>query len=53
MNIIKDNFITHKELLNEMLKDKDFKREYDALRPKYEIIENVIRTRINKNQAND
>lgn len=43
---MKSNFITHKEVLNEMLKDKNFKKEYDALAPRYEIVSKAIEMRL-------
>ena len=43
---MKSNVITHKEVLNEMLKDKKFKEEYELLRPRYEIVSKVIEARI-------
>ena len=46
VNSMKSNFITHKEVLNEMLKDKNFKKEYDALAPRYEIVSKAIEMRL-------
>jgi len=36
------------ELKAELLKDKEVKAEYDALRPKYELIEQIILARTEK-----
>ncbi len=37
---------THKEVLAEFIKDPEFKKGYETLRPKYEAISAVIRERI-------
>jgi ribosome-binding protein aMBF1 (putative translation factor) len=37
---------THKEVLAEFMKDPEFRKGYEALRPKYEAISAVIRERI-------
>jgi DNA-binding XRE family transcriptional regulator len=39
-----------KELL---LKDKDFKEEYEKLKPRYEIISQIIETRANQNMTQE
>jgi transcriptional regulator with XRE-family HTH domain len=41
--------MTYKEALKERMKDPEFAREYKALEPEYEIIRQVIQTRIDKN----
>ena len=38
-----------KENLKELLKDKDFKKEYDALEPEYQVIREMIKAREEKN----
>ena len=35
-----------REFLEEQLKDPEFKKEYDALQPEYEIIEAILKARI-------
>jgi len=37
--------MTLKEALKEQMKDEDFKKEYDALNPEYEIISSLIDAR--------
>ena len=37
------------EVEKELFKDKEFKREYDKLRPQYEIISKIIGMRIEQN----
>ena len=37
--------MTLNEALNEQMKDESFKKEYDALRPEYEIISSLIDAR--------
>lgn len=38
-----------KENLKELLKDKEFKKEYDALEPEYQVIREMIKAREEKN----
>lgn len=40
--------ITFKELKADLLKDPEFKREYDKLGPRYELIASIIEKRIEK-----
>lgn len=37
--------LTHKELKKELLKDEEIKRQYDALKPEYELLEKLIQAR--------
>lgn len=42
---------THKEILTEFMKDPEFKKGYESLRPKYEAISTVIKERIKNNMT--
>lgn len=39
----------YKDLLNERLKDEDFKREYEELNPEYEVIKALYKARKERN----
>ena len=39
----------YKDLLNERLQEADFKREYEALTPEYEVIKTVLKARRERN----
>ena len=41
-------WITHKELKAEFMKDPEFRREYEALQPEFEIARQMIEARIKK-----
>jgi ribosome-binding protein aMBF1 (putative translation factor) len=45
----KFNPISFKKIFNQAMKDPEIKSEYDRLGPEYEIIEAIIRKRIEKN----
>lgn len=41
--------VSYEELKAEMLKDEEFKAEYEKLKPRYEAIEQIIRARKEQN----
>lgn len=41
--------ISFEEMKNDLLKDNDFKNEYEKLKPRYEAIEQIIRARKEQN----
>ena len=41
--------ISFEEMKNDLLKDKEFKNEYEKLKPRYEAIEQIIRARKEQN----
>lgn len=43
--------ISFDEMKADMLKDKDFKAEYEKLKPRYEAIEQIIRARKEQNMT--
>ena len=43
-----DKLETYDEFLAEQLKDPEFKKEYDALQPEYELISAILEARIEK-----
>lgn len=45
----KINLVPFSKVKAEMMKDPEFKAEYDRLGPEYEIIEAIIRKRLEKN----
>lgn len=40
---------TYKDLKNKLLKNKNIKREYERLRPEYEILDKIISLRLKSN----
>ena len=44
----KKKWYTHEELHKKWMKDPEFRREYDALQPEFEIAEQIIKARIER-----
>ncbi len=51
MNNILKNYKSWTSLKKKMLKDPEFKKEYDALEPEHALIRAVIKRRIEKNMS--
>ena len=46
-----NHFMTHAEVMEELLQDPDFKKEWDKLSPKYEVERALIELRIKNKQT--
>ena len=46
-----DHFMTHEEVMAEIMQDPEFKKEWDKLEPKYEVERALIELRIKNEQT--
>ncbi|KKQ92667.1 MAG: hypothetical protein UT58_C0012G0014 [Microgenomates group bacterium GW2011_GWC1_39_7b] len=44
----KIKWVSHEKLKSDLMKDPEFRREYDALQPEFEIAEQIIKARIER-----
>ncbi len=47
----KKNWITHEELHSQMMKDSEYRREYEKLETEYQIAKQIIDARLRKNMS--